>query len=80
MELTKTQNKQLNFLSGYQGLESLSKLNLWDCYCFTCKEGIQVHAACSCIDFVNMHKGHRTWIKLLGKGLDPLAFKKGEVR
>ena len=65
MELTKTQEKQVEFLRSCEGFESLSKRQEYHVSCKDCDESQMFFCALSCIEFIYRHKGHYTWVTKL---------------
>lgn len=65
---TPTQEKQLDFLRRCESREALGPTYTYWIDCKDCKESKEFRAACSCIDFIHGHKGHRTWVQHGGVG------------
>jgi hypothetical protein len=65
--LTKTQERQIDFLRKCESREELDPQPTYEITCNTCKADITCHAACTGIDFIRKHSGHSTWVQNLGK-------------
>ncbi len=65
--ITKTQQKQLDFLERLEPYESIGKLSKFLADCRTCKLGKEFSSCDGTRAFINNHRGHKTWIKYLGK-------------
>jgi len=65
--LTKTQEKQLNWLRKCEPYEELDPQPSYEITCNTCKAKVKCHAAITGIEFIQKHRGHATWVDFLGK-------------
>lgn len=66
MPITKTQQKQLDFLLGVEPFETLTHQPSLDASCKDCMTGGTFKSSDGARCFVLSHAGHRTWVKNLG--------------
>jgi hypothetical protein len=60
---TSIQQKQMQFLQKMEPHETLTSGRKYFYDCETCNEHKECNAACTVIDFLYQHVGHKTWVK-----------------
>lgn len=74
-ELTEIQKRQIQFFRDMEATESVGYLRTYMATCYDCKKTIRCYAACTIIDFIYEHAGHKTWTTTLPKQ-DALTIEK----
>lgn len=63
--LTKTQERQLEFLDSLEPYESFTKSWEFHCNCYTCKESKVFRSVEGARCFIYNHRGHKTWVQFV---------------